>query len=247
MEFSKTYKISEEEITRRKKAFSSMILFLFLSVSLAVKLILGLQYSQLCILMAALGTLLLISRLLMEKAFESFSEIRLRLTENYLERRTSKENEKIYYKDIDKVSFKNTVHENIREIKINTKEKQFYFNGIAEMKDFSKDLNNFMGKDVKIIHRREWIDFDSKYFYPIFGVVIGSGAVFLFNVIINSYGQSTRLLFAAFMVFVMGLGGYFFYAQPISKSHGLRFRVIDRVMGIIFVLLGLGLFYFYLK
>ena len=90
--------------------------------------------------MVVLAALLLISRLMMERAFKSFSEITLVLTDKYIERITSRENEKIYYTDIDGVSLKNTIRNDIRD-------KQFYLNGLVEINDFAKALQSSIGKD----------------------------------------------------------------------------------------------------
>jgi hypothetical protein len=105
-----------------------------------------------------------------EKAFNSFSKIKIVLTDGYIERLTQKGSEKIYYTDIETISIKKTTHKNIREIKINSKDKQFYLNGLADMNDLYKALRICIGKDTKLIQKSEWIDFNSKYFYPILGI-----------------------------------------------------------------------------
>lgn len=108
-----------------------------------------------------------------------------------------------------------------------------------------KTLKILVNRKTKITQRREWIDFDSKYFYPIFGLLMGSGTIFLLNSLINADIRIVRGASSSFMVFVIGLGVYFVLTKPISKSHGLRFRTIDLFIGIIFVLLGLGLLFFF--
>lgn len=247
MEFPQKHTISTREINRRKRAFLSLILSLFLSVTLSLKILLDLPYLELFLSMTVFAAFLLICRLLMEKAFHSFRKINIVLTDGYVERLTQKGNEIVYYKDIDTISIKKTIHKNVREIKIKSKDKQLYLNGLAEMNDLSRTLHNQVSKDTKIIQRSEWIDFDSKYFYPILGILIGSGAIFLFSSMINSDIHSIRVVMSTFLVFVTGLGVYFIFTTPISKSHGPRFRVPDIVIGKIFVLLGLGLLFLYLN
>ena len=246
MESPQKFTISEIEINRRKKAFSSLILSLFISVSVSLKLFLDLPYLLLFLSMIVLASFLFISRLLMEKAFNSFGKIIVHLTDEYIERITYKGNEKIYFRDIDTISIKKTIRKNIREIKIVTKERQLYLNGIVNINNFSEALEKLVNQDVKITQRQEVIDYDSKFFYPILGLLVGSGAIFLFIYVIDSSSQSVRILLSSFMVFVIGLGGYFVFTKPISKSHGLRFKVIDLIIGIIFIMLGVGLLYFIL-
>ena len=121
MESRQKYVISETEINRRKRAFTSLIVSIFLSLSLSLKLFLNLSYPSLFLTLLVLAAFLFVCRFFMEKAFKSFSEITLVLTDEYIERLTPKENEKIHYTDIDGVSFKRTIHDSTREIKINTK------------------------------------------------------------------------------------------------------------------------------
>jgi len=244
MEFPQKHTISECEINRRKRAFSSLILALFLSVALALKILLDLPFLEFFLSMTVFSALLLISRLLMEKAFNSFSKINIVLTDQYVERITLKGNEKINYRDIHSIAIKKTIHEKIREIKLVAKDKQIYLNGIEDIDKLYKTLKKFVNQEIKITQRREWIDFNSKYFYPIFGLLVGSGAIFLVNSLINADIQFIRGALSSFMVFVIGLGVYFVLTKPISKSHGLRFRVVDIVIGIIFLLLGLRLLFF---
>lgn len=243
MEFPQKYTISENEINRRKKAFSSLILCLFISVSLALKLLLDLPYPILFLSMAVFGSFFLIGRLLMERAFNSFSKIIVILTDEYIERITYKGNEKIYFKNILAISVKKTTQKKIREIKIITKERQLYLNGIVNINNLSTTLEKLVSQDAKVTQRQELIDFDSLFFYPILGLLVGSGTIWLINLIINSYGQSFRILLSSLMALVLGLGGYFVFTKPLSKSHGLRFQAVDTVIGIIFIILGMGLLY----
>jgi hypothetical protein len=243
VEFLQRHTISEIEINRRKKAFSFLISSLFVGVSLTLKLLLGLPDLPLFLSMAVFAAFLLICRLLMEKAFNSFSKIIVVLTDEYIERIKNNGSEKIFFKDILAVNTKITFQKNIREIKIVAKDKQLYLNGIVNINGLSRTLKKFVSKDTKITQVHEFINFDGKYFYPIFGLLMGVGAVFLLDYIMNSSSQFIGVLLSFFMVIVIGLGGYFVITKPISKSHGLRFRVADIVIGIIFVILGVVLLY----
>jgi hypothetical protein len=74
------------------------------------------------------------------------------------------------------------------------------------MNDLYKALRICLGKDTKLIQKSEWIDFNSKYFYPILGILLGIGAIFLLDYMINSDIPSIRVVISSFLVFVTGLG-----------------------------------------
>ncbi len=244
MEFLQKHTISELEINRRRKAFFSLILSLFISVSLTLKLVLDMPTSLLFLSMTVFAFVLLVGWLLMQKAFHLFGKIVIVLTDEYIERKTVKGNEKIYLTDIFAISIKKTVKKKIREIKIMTKKKVLYLNGLVNMDNLYQSLEKMVSPEVKVTQRQESIDFDSKYFYPILGLLVGSGIIWLINLIISSYHQSYfRILLLSFMVCSLALGGYFVFTKPISKSHGLRFRKVDIAIGIIFIILWMGLLY----
>jgi hypothetical protein len=194
--------------------------------------------------MAVFGCILLIGWLLMQKAFNLFEKIVIILTSGFIERKTFKGNEKILIKDIVAISTKKTIKKKIREIKIRTQKRSFYFNGLDNLDSLYESLVKMVSDDVKTAERQESIDFDSKYFYPILGLLVGSGIIWLTSLIINYYHQSyIRIVQLFLMVFSLALAGYFVFTKPISKSHGIRFRIVDTVIGIVFFILWMGLLY----
>lgn len=186
--------------------------------------------------------------LLMQKAFHLFEKIVINLTPEFIERKTFKGNEKIFFQDIVAISIKKTIKKKIREIKVRTQKRLFYLNGLENIDNLYQSLKKMVSDDVKTSQRQESIDFDSQYFYPILGLLVGSGTIWLISLIINNYHQSFFEIFLfSIMVLALGLGGYFIFTKPISKSHGLRFRVVDIVIGIIFIILWMGLLFFILQ
>lgn len=239
------YSISGAEINRRKRAFNSLIVSLFIGVTLTLKLLLDMPYSYLLVSMAAFAGFLVIGRLLMETAFNSFRKIRVILTASSIERKTFKSSENIDLKEILGISIKKTVKKKIREIKILTKEKQFYLNGLVHMDDLYESLKNMVNPDIKISQRQESIDFDSPFFYPVLGFLLGSGIIWLMKMIMKADDRSFYRAFSfSTMILALALGGYFIFAKPISKSHGSRYRLVDTVIGIVFFILWLGLLVF---
>jgi hypothetical protein len=248
MELPQKYTISEKEMNRRKKAFSSFLLSLFFSVSLTLKLALDIPTMLWFLSMAVFGCILLMGWLLMQKAFHLFEKIVINLTPEFIERKTFKGNEKIFFQDIVAISIKKTIKKKIREIKVRTQKRLFYLNGLENIDNLYQSLKKMVSDDVKTSQRQESIDFDSQYFYPILGLLVGSGTIWLISLIINNYHQSFFKIFLfSIMVLTLGLGGYFIFTKPISKSHGLRFRVVDIVIGIIFIILWMGLLFFILQ
>lgn len=244
MEFLQKYTISREEIDRRKKAFNSFILALFFSVSLTLRFLLEMPFSLFLLSNALFACILLIGWVLMQKAFLAFVQIEVNLSDETLERKTFASTEKIFGRDIVALSIKKTIHKKIREIKITTQKIRFYLNGLENMEDLFRALKKMVSPGTKISEWKEPIDFDSPYFYPILGVILGSGGVWLLSLLIHSLNQSYfRMMKISLTVLALALAIYFVFTKPLSKSHGKRFRRVDRAIGILFLILWLGLLY----
>jgi hypothetical protein len=244
MESPQKYTVSQEEIERRKKAFNSFILALFFSVSLTLRFLLEMPFSLFLLSNALFACLLLIGWVLMQKAFDAFAQIEVNLKEETLVRTTFASTEKIFRRDITAISIKKTIHKKIREIKISTQKNQFYLNGLENMEDLFRALKKTVSPGAKISARNEPIDFDSPYFYPILGVILGSGGVWLLSLLVHSLNQSYfRMMKISLMVLALALAIYFIFTKPLQKSHGKRFRRVDRAIGILFFILWIGLLY----
>ena len=237
------YTIDNTEIDRRKQAFSSFLLFLFIGISFSLKLLLGLSYFPLFVSMGILASVLFMSRFLTYKAFEDISKTVVTLTDEYIERIGQKGGERINLCDIDKISIKMTAKKSIRELGIATKDTQLGLNGIANFDNLSEVLLSSVSQKTKVVRTQEPIDYDSKYFYPILGLIMGGGTIISVKFLINSYHEFARAFLSSFMVFVIGLGVYFIYTKPATRGNGLRFQPTDRVMGIMFITLGIALLY----
>jgi hypothetical protein len=245
MEFPQKYTISSDEIKRRKKAFNSLLLTLFLSVAITLRLLAEIPLSLFLLSAAIFACILLAGWMLMQKAFDSFTKIEIDVTDESIERKTFIATEKIYAREIASIRIKRTIHKTVREIKIGTKNNQFYLNGLAEMENLFCALKEIAHPEVKIYERKESIDFDSPYFYPILGIVMGIGGVWLLGLLINMYNPSYfRVMQISLLVLSMALAGYFVFAKPLSKSHGELYQKVDRMIGIIFLTLWFVLLYF---
>jgi len=58
------------------------------------------------------------------------------------------------------------------------------------MEDLVRALKKMAGPSAKISDRKETVDFDSPYFYPILGVILGSGGVWLLSFLVKGIGNS---------------------------------------------------------
>jgi hypothetical protein len=114
MEFPQKYSVSREEIDRRKKAFNSFILALFFSVSLTLRFLLEMPFSLFLLSNALFACILLIGWGLMQKAFDAFAQIEVKLSDETLDRTTSASTEKIFWRDITAIAIKKTIHKKIR-------------------------------------------------------------------------------------------------------------------------------------
>lgn len=207
------YKISEEEIDRRKKAFLALSISLFLGLILAsILLELTIPLSFFWYFLA----ILLLINLWINKFFNKFLKMKTGLSKEFLMRDTKK----FLIKGINKIKIKRTTKNKIREMYLWFGDgKSVYINGLNNFEKFEKNILSGINKNTKVINTRELIDFDSVFFYPILGLLLSFGTVYLFKIMINLSYQTIQIILYASIIYVVLMGLYLLISKPISKRY----------------------------
>ena len=169
------YNISLKEIKRRKKAFTKLIIGIWLGLIISVYdfIISNILLSAIFIL--AFSIFLFISRLLTVKSLNHFSHIRFLVNDKSIKRKTKKSEERYLFKEITKLSIKRTSKGYIREIKVVFKKRSSIFiNGLNDFEAFKEKLIGHCSKNIKIKEIKELIDFNHPLFYWFFVFIAGS-------------------------------------------------------------------------
>jgi hypothetical protein len=234
------YKISKHEISRRKKAFTTLSISLMIGLILASK-ILGFPVSVIGYLCFAI--VLFLAGALFFRSFDFLSQIKICLSDQSLKRINIKVSEGFLIANINRVKIKRTTRNTIREIYIWLRDgKSIFITALEDFEQFRTDLINKISKDIAIKEMREPIDFDHPLFYSILGLPISFVGVYLIKLVANlDYFKVKVILFVVF-VYVFALGIYFIYAKPISKRYGDQKKAVDYIFGFIMVCVAVYIF-----
>ncbi len=240
IESIKKFEISHKEINRREIAYASLL----------ISLTIGMFFWELLFDLQVLfpgtvivGLLLLLTWLYFHSFFKSIKDIKVRISDKYLQRFEHSIWVKYPLEDIIKINIKHTTRKTIREVAVFTREgKNIFINGLEEFDKFTKELCASAGKEVEIKEITEPFDFDHTLFYPVLGILLSFIGISFFKLVINFNSQNIKLLFVIFSIYLVGLGGYFLYTRPISKSYGKNRMVADWVWATILISAGFLVF-----
>lgn len=128
--------------------------------------------------------------------------------------------EKFLVEKINKVKIKRTINNTIREIGIFFDDgKSLFINGLNNFEKFRFNLLKKVGKNVVVKNTREPMDFDNIFFYPILGLILSFGTVYLLNLMTNFSYQTMKIVLYILIIYVFIVGIYFIISKPISKRY----------------------------
>lgn len=182
--------------------------------------------------------LLIIFYLLTSNYLNYLSKSIINIQDGYIERRNGKNTERFLLSNIKSIDIKRRKNGNIREIAISfINNKSLYINAFEE--DF-ETIEKILLKDInkKIIskERKEPIDYDSLFFYPILGLVISFVSIFVYTKVVLIDYSKNKMLFPLFSVYLFSLGIYFLAKKPISIRSGKNTVVADIILGITMII-----------
>jgi hypothetical protein len=214
----KEYIISQDEILRRKKAYTT------LSTSLIVGLILASIIFSYPVPIG--GYLLAVIAILLIgtfsfRFFRGLSQTKIILSSQFLKRIVKGVTEEYLLKDINHIKVKWTTNNTIREVYIwLSNRRSIYISALDNFEGFKKDLLGRLDKDAKIEETHEPLDFDHPLFYSILGLPVSTIGVLIFKLIPVLNYQHVKIGITVFSIYLFVFGIYFFITKPLSKRYG---------------------------
>lgn len=231
-------------MNRRKNAFRTLSISLFLSVFLASLIQFNLSFQLVIVPFAVLALILLISNLLFDRLFEKSKLTTIILTNIELKRKSMKRHDKWKLSDICAVQIKWTSRDLIREICLKTLHSGcVYINGLEEFESFAKDLTKALPMNVSPSRIKEIIDYDHPLFYAVLGSILGSISVLSMKAM-----QSLQFIGIAYLKFGVACFSLFvalfwFLSSPIAGRYGQKTTCIDIIISTLILLTCLYMIY----
>ena len=231
---TKQYSIFQQEIKRRIDAFTRLICSIALGFIISSIIFFSFSFLNLLYSIIISALIIFLLRISFVKSCDSFSQIKILLTRQYLIRNTRKSSEKYLFQDINKINVKRTIKGNIRAIKIGfTNNSSIYINALTNFDQLKNNLINKCSTEIKPKEFKEHINYDHPIFYIILGLLIGLSSNIIFIFFTNLNINNLKIVYYFFIVFNF-LGGLFFVLyKPISKSYGNKAKIQDFVFGLL--------------
>jgi hypothetical protein len=207
------YKVLKKEVIRREKAFSSLSISLFLG-SILASLLFNFPISYLVLMVFVLFLFLI--NFWLKKFFDKFLKMKTCLSKEFLIRGKGK----FLIKKINKLTIKRTTNKAIREIGIFFNDgKSLFINGLSNFEKFKINLLKKVAKNVVIKNNWEPMDFDSIFFYPILGLILSFGTIYLLKLMTNFSYQTMQVILYVSIIYVFLMGIYFIISKPVAKRY----------------------------
>jgi len=131
--------------------------------------------------------------------------------------------EKFLIKKINKLTIKRTTNNTIREMGIFFDDgKSIFINGLSNFEKFENNLLKKINKNVVIKNTGEPMDFDSIFFYPILGLILSFGTIYLLKLMTNFSYQTMRVILCISIIYIFLIGLYLIVSKSISKRYGKK-------------------------
>ena len=230
------YEISKKEISRRINAFRSLIVGILLGFSI-IGVLLKAELIFISLGLVLIFIIGLFSSIILDKYFKRSLKTKIMLGEDCVERIGLENHQKIYYSEISKIVTKRKTDGTLRELRISDQKNTLIVDGLENFEDFGKELGSKVNIKQKIIS--EPLDFDSPFFYPILGLIIGGTSEWMFSFLSSFSYKALKSWRIGVSIYLIFLGIYFFIEKPIFMRRGNDSRLADNFFSSIFLLFGL--------
>ena len=234
------FEVAQEEIARRKRAFTTLSLSIFLSVILcSIDFVVAVPRVALpCVV--ALGAILLLLRHAVHKSTNKFGKRSIVLTDEAVMNVSGGTDSEIRLAEICFMRVKTKVRGSTREILLKTAGgTRFGISGIRDFERLESELTNRLGKAVEVRKLVEPIDFDHPWFYVFFGIVVGCTTTGLIRLApLMSYG-TVRTLNIVTSALVLSVGVFWIFTKPGVATYGRKVLAADRAFGTLLIAIGL--------
>jgi hypothetical protein len=237
MEFT----VSNKEVTRRKAAYVALVISLFVGLFLFSKLLNIRLLSSLYLSFIAAFFLL---GVLSFRFLNLLRTIKIRLSDQEIERLSGKLSERFLLSDIERINIKRRSSGAVREIYIFFRNhKHLYISAFEQ--DFD-DLASFLVDQVEsgipIREIYEPINFDHLIFYPTLGLAISFCFVCFLKVIIDTDNNILKYYELAVAALACSIAVFFAYWKPIARRSGEKNVASDYILAITMFILSIYVF-----
>ena len=131
----------------------------------------------------------------------------------------------------------------IREVEISlVNGKSLCINALKDFERFYKSLMAALEGSVKVKEYKEPIDYDHKLFNVFFGLLVGISVSLIISLFIDVNDNVIKILSFVITLYVLLVGGYILFEEPIAKSYGRNAKSADYVLRSIIICLGIYIF-----
>jgi hypothetical protein len=230
------YFISKKEINRRKNAYKTFAVSLFVGTILFSAIFdFHISYFGYVFIL----TILFLLGVYSWSFFRNLLQIKIILLDNILQRITGKTTEEYLLRNISSIKIKWTANNTIREIYIWLNNgKSIFISGLDQFEQFREELLVKISKNI-VKEWKEPLDFDHPLFYPILGLLVSSISIFAFKSIQFLNFQYAKIGAIILFIYLLILGIYFIVAKPISKRTGKKTVFSDYIIGFLMICFGI--------
>jgi hypothetical protein len=237
------YNTSVSEMNRRKKAFLTLSVSMFISINISFYGFFPSYFQGILPFVVILALFLTITVLFFNRFLDRSKSIKINISNQNISKKWFNKNDIYDIKLISCVKIKRTTSNLIREIKLTVSgARPLYINGLDKFEEFNNRLLSSLNTEVKIYKTKEPIDFDHPLFYVFLGTIVGISSILFLKVlfIYSNYIWLFQILVACFSIVV---GIYWLFSKPITGRYGLNKKIVDNVMGSSFIIIGIALMF----
>lgn len=235
------FETSKKEINRRKWAFATLLVSLFVGLILAsVMFCFPIHLFGYFLIAAAF----LVICILTFRFLNSILNMKLRISDQTIERIGIGPVEKYLISEIDEMKVKRRINGEIREMYLWLNGKGLFLTAFEGSFDAIKnDLFRNLRKNAVVSEIREPMNFDHPLFYPVLGLLIGFSSIYFFRFLFRASSIQVQVILFLFSIFLIALGVYFVYKKPISARNNRARFMADVVFGLCMICFGVSMFF----
>jgi|GEM_PF-1065294 len=236
---ARKYSVSKNEMKRRRNAFVKLVISFYLTTFILLFNEITL-FPKISIPIAIIFAVVFISLIFaVDRMFRKQADWQICLSDKYLKRDFGKTSEKYLLSDINVIRIKRTTHGSIREITFKRLEgKNFFISGLDDFEKFNDDVISH-AKNAKIINYKEPpVDYDHPLFYVFLGPILSAILILPLKLLLSVGEANFKYIQFAIACFLIVTGIFFIVKQPTSGRYGMKKRVADLVIGLLFFAVG---------
>jgi hypothetical protein len=240
------YRISPTEISRRKGAFSSLMLAVMIGLIVSSLDFLVSQIPLSLILTLVVSVLLFGASVLNIRWQNNFARKRILVDDQAIKKIGEQFEETYFYKDIRRITVKRMVKGYIRQIKLSLNSgRSTTINGLGpdDFENLNKTLTGYCSNAL-VKSMKEPIAFDHPLFYPIFGLVISSLFTVFIRLVVGLNETNLKIVYIIILSYIAIVGIAIFLMRPYYNLHGRKGRKTDIIMGAMFLLIAVILYFY---